>query len=161
LIARLAASAAVEVVNRQRNLRIDSRHWAAFGQRALEEIQRATRSSNPHVGEGGATIAFVSDRAIRRLNREHLGKDAVTDVLSFPAEPEEFERVAAAQSLGDIVIAVPQATRQAAEHNLSLDQEIAQLILHGLLHLRGYDHATDAGEMNRLELRLRRRLDID
>jgi rRNA maturation RNase YbeY len=62
--------------------------------------------------------------------------------------------------LGDIVIAVPQAARQAAEHDLSLDEEIAQLILHGLLHLRGYDHAADAGEMNRLELRLRRRLGI-
>lgn len=158
--ARASASAAVEIVNRQRKQRIDSRRWAEFSQKALEEINRVERGSESNVGECGATIAFVGDRTIRRLNREHLGKDAVTDVLSFPAEIEDFERAAAALNLGDIVIAVPQAARQAAEHDLSLDEEIAQLILHGLLHLRGFDHATDAGEMNRLELRLRRRLGI-
>lgn len=155
-----SASVSVEVVNRQRKQRIDSRRWAAFGQRALIEINRAEREIESEVGECGATIAFVGDRTVRRLNRAHLGKDAVTDVLSFPAQPEDFERAAAAHSLGDVIIAVGQAARQAAEHDLSFDEEIAQLILHGLLHLRGYDHAADAGEMNRLELRLRRRLGI-
>jgi ssRNA-specific RNase YbeY (16S rRNA maturation enzyme) len=82
--ARTSASAAVEVVNRQRKQRIDAQRWAAFGQLALEEINRAERITGSHA----VTIAFVGDRTIRRLNREHLGKDAVTDVLSFPAEPE-------------------------------------------------------------------------
>jgi probable rRNA maturation factor len=64
-------------------------------------------------------------------------------------------------SLGDVVISIEQAERQANEHGLNTEDEIAQLILHGLLHLSGYDHETDQGEMNRLELRLRKRLGID
>jgi probable rRNA maturation factor len=76
-----------------------------------------------------------------------------TDVLSFPAgEPN---------NLGDVAISVETAAAQAKENRLSFENEIAQLILHGLLHLSGYDHETDNGEMNRLELRLRRKLDID
>ncbi|MDQ5845056.1 MAG: rRNA maturation RNase YbeY, partial [Acidobacteriota bacterium] len=63
--------------------------------------------------------------------------------------------------LGDIVISVEQAARQAKENKLDLNDEIAQLILHGLLHLSGYDHSTDNGEMDRLELRLRKKLGID
>ena len=63
--------------------------------------------------------------------------------------------------LGDIVISIEQAARQAKEHGLSFENEIAQLILHGLLHLSGYDHETDHGEMNRLELKLRKRLGIE
>ena len=87
------------------------------------------------------------------------GKRATTDVLSFPAEQAEFEK-AEGLSLGDIVISTEQAARQAKQHGLSFENEIAQLILHGLLHLSGYDHETDHGEMNRLELRLRKRLGI-
>jgi probable rRNA maturation factor len=80
-------------------------------------------------------------------------------VLSFPAEQDEFEKLEG-PNLGDVVISIEQAARQAKENDLTLDQEIAQLILHGLLHLCGYDHSTDHGEMNRLELRLRKRLEI-
>jgi probable rRNA maturation factor len=86
-------------------------------------------------------------------------KPGTTDVLSFPAAQDEFEKAEGA-TLGDVVISVEQAARQAREHGLELDEEVAQLILHGLLHLCGYDHETDDGEMNRLELRLRRRLGI-
>jgi probable rRNA maturation factor len=62
--------------------------------------------------------------------------------------------------LGDVVISVEQAARQAGEQGLEFDEEVAQLILHGVLHLCGYDHERDAGEMNALELSLRRRLGI-
>ncbi len=79
--------------------------------------------------------------------------------MSFPAGLEEFERAEGA-SLGDVVISVEQAARQAAEHGLTFENEVEQLILHGLLHLCGYDHERDGGEMNALELRLRRRLGI-
>ena len=96
---------------------------------------------------------------MRELNRIWRGKRATTDVLSFPAEQAEFEK-AEGLSLGDIVISIEQAARQAKEHGLAFENEIAQLILHGLLHLSGYDHETDKGEMNRLELRLRKRLGI-
>jgi probable rRNA maturation factor len=96
---------------------------------------------------------------MRELNRRWRGKKGTTDVLSFPSAQDEFEKLEGA-NLGDVVISVEQAARQAAEHDLSFETEVAQLILHGLLHLCGYDHETDTGEMNRLELRLRRRLGI-
>jgi probable rRNA maturation factor len=88
------------------------------------------------------------------------GKRATTDVLSFPAEQSEFEKTEGPY-LGDVVISIEQAARQAKEHGLSFEHEVAQLIVHGLLHLSGYDHETDRGEMNRLELKLRKRLGIE
>jgi len=133
----------VEVVNRQRSLQLDTEAWSNFATRALNVIGKS---------ESSATIAFVSDKRIRELNRQFRGIDKATDVLSFPAE-EEF-------NLGDIAVSVETAALQATENGLPFDQEIAQLILHGLLHLCGYDHETDNGEMNRLELRLRRKLRI-
>ena len=140
----------VEVVNRQRKMPVDCGHWQEFAERALKVV--------PAAG-AGATVAFVSDRVMRGLNRRWRGKRGTTDVLSFPAGQEEFEKGEGA-SLGDVVISVEQAARQAAEHGLDFEGEVAQLILHGLLHLCGYDHETDGGEMNALELRLRRRLGI-
>jgi probable rRNA maturation factor len=93
-------------------------------------------------------------------------------VLSFPYVAEDFENPSAApnstedgtdfsaSNLGDIVISAEQAERQAKENGLTLENEIQQLILHGLLHLCGYDHETDDGEMNRVELKLRKQLGI-
>ncbi len=135
----------IEVVNRQRKVRVDLEYWQTFSERALAVIQKPTPD---------ATIAFVSDRRIRDLNRQFRGIDKATDVLSFPAGEDS------STNLGDIAISVERAEVQAKENDLSSDQEIAQLILHGLLHLCGYDHETDDGEMNRLELRLRKRLQI-
>ena len=140
----------IEVVNRQRRRKIDRTRWCEFGEKAVQAI--GARGQN-------ATIVFVSNDAIRKLNRDFRAKNTVTDVLSFPAEQAEFEK-AEGLRLGDVVISIEQAARQAKDHGLSFENEIAQLILHGLLHLSGYDHETDHGEMNRLELRLRRRLGI-
>ena len=135
----------VEVVNRQRKLKVDSEAWATFAVKALNAIGKSGAS---------ATIAFVSDQSIRKLNQQFRGVDKATDVLSFPDDGTD------ALNLGDIAVSVETAARQAKENGLSFDDEIAQLILHGLLHLSGYDHETDNGEMNRLELRLRRKLGI-
>lgn len=140
----------MEVVNRQRKVPVDCEGWRAFTAKALRVVP---------AGEAGVTVAFVSDRAMRGLNHRWRGKKGTTDVLSFPSAQDEFEK-SEGTSLGDVVISVEQAARQAAEHDLSFETEVAQLILHGLLHLCGYDHETDNGEMNRLELRLRRRLGI-
>jgi probable rRNA maturation factor len=140
----------VEVVNRQRKVPVDCERWRAFAERALRVVP---------AGGAGATVAFVSDRAMRELNRRWRGKAGTTDVLSFPSAQEEFER-GEGVSLGDVVVSAEQAARQAAAHGLDFEGEVAQLILHGLLHLCGYDHETDGGEMNALELRLRRRLKI-
>lgn len=140
----------IEVVNRQRKLPLDCECWEAFAAKALKVA--------PARGVG-VTVAFVSDRAMRELNWRWRGKRGTTDVLSFPAEQAEFEKLTGA-TLGDVVISVERAEKQAAEHNLSFEREVEQLILHGVLHLCGHDHETDDGEMNALELRLRRRLGI-
>jgi probable rRNA maturation factor len=141
----------IEVVNRQRRRRVDAGRWGLFARRALGEIGARAGA--------GATIAFVSDRTMRALNKRFRGRDTTTDVLSFPAGAEEWEG-AGAESLGDVVISLERAERQAAENGLDFEDEVAQLILHGLLHLCGYDHERDGGRMNALELSLRRRLGI-
>ena len=133
----------VEVVNHQRRLKLDTEAWSTFADQALDAIGKSKSS---------ATIAFVSDKRILALNRQFRGVDKTTDVLSFPAEEK--------LNLGDVAVSVDTAAVQAKENGLTLDGEIAQLILHGLLHLCGYDHETDNGEMNRLELKLRRKLGI-
>jgi len=140
----------IEVVNRQRKVPVDCERWQAFVDKAIRVLPAETT---------GVTIAFVSDHAMSELNRLWRRKRGTTDVLSFPAVQDEFEKMEGS-SLGDVVISVEQAVRQAKENNLSPDQEIAQLILHGLIHLCGYDHSTDNGEMDRLEIRLRKKLGI-
>ena len=95
---------------------------------------------------------------MKELNTFYRGNDSTTDVLSFPHRADEFDPNMG--NLGDIVISAEQAARQAKENGLSLDGEIKQLILHGLLHLCGYDHETDNGEMNARELELREKLGI-
>lgn len=102
-----------------------------------------------------AELSFVlcSDAHIQGLNRAWRGKDAPTDVLSFPQEDEEL--------LGDLVISVPTATRQAQERGTPLETELRVLMVHGLLHLLGYDHETndeDLAEMADAERRVLARL---
>jgi probable rRNA maturation factor len=116
----------------------------------------------PAAARGQVTVAIVSDRRMRALNRMFRGKDVVTDVLSFPADggPGADSLQAArgeAPSLGDIVIATGVAARQAREHGHAVGIELKVLALHGLLHLLGYDHETDEGRMARAELRLRKK----
>jgi probable rRNA maturation factor len=140
----------IEVVNRQSKWNVDIERWEKFVSEALHVLPAAA---------SGATVSFVSDRTMRKLNRRWRGKRGTTDVLSFPAEQNEFEAMEGS-TLGDVVISLDQAASQAAENNLHFDEEIAQLILHGLIHLSGFDHATDDGEMDRLELELRKKLGI-
>jgi len=140
----------IEIVNRQRRRAMDIDRWQDFAQNALAAIGKAGYS---------ATVAFVSDRKIQELNKRFRGVNKPTDVLSFPACSNGFENVAT--NLGDIAVSVPRAESQARENGLQFDQEISQLLLHGLLHLCGYDHETDDGEMNRCELQLRSKLGID
>jgi probable rRNA maturation factor len=143
-------SAMIEVINRQRRRKINAKQWLKFTEKALQSVGGDNQS---------VVIVFVGDEAIKRLNRQFRGKNDVTDVLSFPSEAEPFE-VENGSQLGEVVISAQRAATQAKEHGLTFSDEIKQLILHGLLHLRGYDHETDRGEMNRLELRLRRKLGI-
>jgi probable rRNA maturation factor len=117
--------------------------------RFLSEAQSAVRL------RGQVTVLLTSDAAIRSLNRRFRGKNKATDVLSFPADSTA---PGAEQIAGDLAISVPTALRQAAEQGHSLSTEIKVLILHGLLHLAGYDHEADAGQMARRERLLRARL---
>jgi probable rRNA maturation factor len=113
----------------------------------------------PADARGEVTIALISDARMRTLNRSFRGKDYATDVLSFPAQSAGAPGVpvAAAGYLGDIVIATGVAQRQADDIGHSLGTELKTLALHGLLHLLGYDHETDKGEMARLEAALRKK----
>jgi probable rRNA maturation factor len=115
--------------------------------RFLREAQSAVRL------RGQVTVLLTTDAAIRRLNRQFRGKNKATDVLSFPAVAPGPLKIA-----GDLAISVNTARRQADDSGHSLGAEIKVLTLHGLLHLAGYDHETDKGEMARREQKLRARL---
>jgi probable rRNA maturation factor len=117
--------------------------------RFLTEAQAAVRL------QGEVTVLLTTDAALRKLNCSFRGKDQATDVLSFPAEGVGAEEIA-----GDLAISVPTALRQAVEQGHSLSTEIKVLILHGLLHLAGYDHEADNGKMARRERLLRARFKL-
>jgi probable rRNA maturation factor len=106
---------------------------------------------------GQVTVLLTSDAAIRDLNCRFRRKNKPTDVLSFPADTQLPH---AAQIAGDLAISVPTARRQAAQQGHTLSTEIKVLILHGLLHLAGYDHESDSGQMERRERRLRAQLGL-
>ena len=140
----------IDVVNLQRKVRIETGEIRVFTQLLILNVKEA--------GERSFSVAFVSDSRMKQLNELFRGKDSTTDVLSFPHEPDAFDPDK--NNLGDIVISAEQAKRQADENGLTLDAEIKQLILHGVLHLCGYDHEADTGEMNSRELELRDKLGI-
>ena|SRR5436190_16699658 len=139
----------IEIINRQRTHPI-SRLWRDFAERALSAIDSSRTD---------ATIVFVSDSAIKKLNQQFRGTNYATDVLSFPTQAEQFESENESH-LGEVVVSLERAAAQAKENGLTFRNEVQQLVLHGLLHLCGYDHETDDGEMNRLELKLRKKLGI-
>jgi probable rRNA maturation factor len=113
----------------------------------LEEVtQRIARGR-------GVVCLITDDHELRRLNRRFCGKNRATDVLSFPA-------AGGANGLGEIAISVERAAQQAAELGHSLADELRILVLHGVLHLAGFDHETDSGEMARAETRWRKRLGL-
>src|ERR1044072_2885574 len=141
-----------QVINNQRKVELDSGVFQSF----LEKMFAAV----PGISGRSATVAFISDRRMKELNNFFREKTSTTDVLSFPHEADIFADDDDKEFLGDIVISAEQAARQAKENGLTLENEIEQLILHGILHLCGYDHETDEGEMNAMELKLRKKLGI-
>ena len=122
-----------------------------FDQARLDRLARAILSS---VGEASAElgIMFVGDQRMRSLNRQYRGKDRTTDVLAFAMR--EAPR-SSAGLLGDVVIAVPTAARQAKQGQRSLDEELTVLLVHGILHLCGYDHERSEKEARRMHRRER------
>jgi probable rRNA maturation factor len=139
----------VNLRNLQRRVKVDGRSFGAF-----------LKTMAADAGRDGdfATFVLVSDEKMQALNRNFRGFDRTTDVLSFPAgdsTPPGEEPY-----LGDVVISVETARRQALRRGSTLPRELRVLALHGYLHLRGYDHDTDDGEMRRIEYRLRQKLGI-
>jgi probable rRNA maturation factor len=128
---------------------------------AAPGLGRWLQQTAPASARGSITLALVNDARMRALNREYRGKDYATDVLSFHAEGGEPAAGGhlgrAGGHLGDVVIATGVAARQARDAGHSPATELRVLALHGLLHLLGYDHERDRGEMARVEQRLRRR----
>jgi probable rRNA maturation factor len=152
------------VLNQQKKVRLATRPLAAF----LQKIQRELKLEDVEV-----SIAFVSDAEIARWNESYRHKKGPTDVLSFPAVMHGAEQNRARAQrmrgktagiaekfLGDVAIAPETARRYAKKNGRTLQREIRILMLHGVLHLVGYDHESDNGQMNRIEQRLRRRLGI-
>jgi probable rRNA maturation factor len=107
------------------------------------------------------SIAIVDDEAMRNLNRKFRKQNKTTDVLTFPADDSDADPNASGRPLGDIVISIDQARRQATDQKHSLAIEIRYLILHGILHALGYDHETDSGEMNALEVKVRQKVELE
>lgn len=154
------------ILDRQRTVRV-----------ALRPVEEFLRRVETLLGlsKSGVTVCLVSDREMARLNLRYRKKHGATDVLSFPAvagrrrAPTGSRRArlrggkvsrAGQGELGDIAIAPAVARRYAARNRRALAMELRILILHGVLHLLGYDHETDRGEMERLEEKLRRRLGL-
>lgn len=152
------------IVNRQRRIALAIRPLSDFLERAERELG---------FPESGVTVRLISDSAIAQLNRKFRGKPGPTDVLSFPANairprrslPRPLKRSngtgPAQEYVGDIALSPETARRNARRFSRSLPEELRILVLHGLIHLAGFDHETDEGQMEKLERRLRRRLGLE
>ena len=147
------------ILNRQRAVRLARRPLELFMQHVKSELG---------LEESGLAVCLVSDAEIARMNETFRKKKGPTDVLSFPMvarrRPVRLRRgsrtVKAGEYLGDIAISPATAQRYAKKNGRKLSSELQVLILHGVLHLLGYDHETDRGEMDRMERKLRKRLGL-
>ena len=147
------------IENRQRVIRVRVGLLEEFLQKVSREIG---------LGPESVAVRLIGDAEMARLNETYRKKKGPTDVLSFPVEADSGKagtlsqqvRKARGKFLGDIAIAPKVARRNAKLLGRELPEELKVLILHGVLHLLGYDHETDRGEMERIEVRLRRKLGI-
>jgi probable rRNA maturation factor len=137
------------IVNRQRRVRVAVQPLQRFYERIRDELGFAPES---------VTVQLISDEEMARLNSTFRNKKGPTDVLSFPANGSRPDP--GAQYVGDIAISPETARRNARRFSRSLAVEMKILLLHGMIHLAGYDHETDRGDMERLERRLRKRLGV-
>ena len=140
-----------EIINTQDKIAIKTEDYKSLLSSARELI--------PETEGRSISFVFISDEEMKQLNEMFRNKPTTTDVLSFPTGLEDFENPD--NTMGEVVISVEQAQKQARENKISLELEIKQLLLHGVLHLSGYDHETDSGKMNSFELDLRDKLGIN
>jgi len=154
----IAASDGQAIENRQKTVRVEMRPLLDFTNRVTSHLGLHPDS---------VAIRLINDRQMALLNQTYRHKKGPTDVLSFPAEVRQPPgnlrqrlKIVRDAQLGDIAISPVVAKRNAKRYRRQLTEEIQILILHGILHLLGYDHETDRGEMDQVEIRLRRRLGI-
>jgi probable rRNA maturation factor len=150
------------LTNVEVNIEVTGAAVARFSRREIAEFVRKVLIAlrvDDDINE--VSIAIVGDDAMRDLNRKFRGRNKTTDVLTFPADASDADPHSKGRPLGDIVISIDQARRQAADQRHSIATEIRYLILHGILHALGYDHATDNGEMNALEVEVRTAVGLD
>ena len=140
------------ILNRQTRARVVLPSLEKF----VRKVKRELRLDGREV-----SICLVSDAEMARLNKKYRKKSKPTDVLSFPSNDAAAFRRASAKSLGDLAIAPMVARRNAKRFGRTLPDELRILILHGVLHLMGYDHESDSGQMERRERFLRRRLGLE
>jgi probable rRNA maturation factor len=114
---------------------------------ALRSLAAALLAAEGVAGPCALGIAFVAEVRMRALNSEHRAIDAVTDVLAFPLDGLDELPPGLERQLGDVVVCFAQAERQASEAGVETLAEVRILVVHGLLHLLGHDHESDAGEM--------------
>lgn len=142
------------ILNRQDRVSIHIEGLSRFWKRVRRELL---------LGRCDATVCFVGGAEIARLNRQFRGKRKATDVLSFRFGANRYGKAIRAEGrdyLGDIAISPAVARRNAKQLGRTVDEELRVLMLHGALHLLGYDHETDDGKMDRVETRLRKRLGL-
>jgi probable rRNA maturation factor len=137
------------IVNRQRRVPVAIQPLQQFYERVRVELGFAPES---------VTIQLISDDTMALLNETFRKKHGPTDVLSFPAKGSRPSQ--GAQYIGDSAISPESARRNARRFSRSLPAEMRILILHGMIHLAGFDHESDTGDMDRLERRLRKRLGV-
>lgn len=134
--------------------------WQALGL-SPSGLGRFLRAAQKSVKlQGSVDVLLADDATLKRLNKTFRGKNKATDVLSFPAGATTvfFGEPDGPELAGDLAISLETAARQATQYGHSLRDEVRVLLLHGVLHLAGYDHETDSGEMAALEAELQRKL---
>jgi rRNA maturation RNase YbeY len=131
------------IQNRQRTLRI---HTPTVRRRLLQALEYLGCADQE------LSVVFAGDRLLRTLNRTYRHKDRPTNVLAFPQQPLETT-APATPLLGDVVVSLPTAAREAQALQQSLEERVLYLLIHGLLHLLGYDHEQSAAERRRMEAR--------
>ena len=136
-----------------RSIEAETDPWGALGLNKAGLTRFLLRAQELAELSGNVDVLLSDDRELRRLNRQFRGKNKATDVLSFPAPLEVAD-----QHAGDLAISLETAAQQAAEHGLTLRDEVRILLLHGVLHLAGFDHEMDDGEMAGHEAALRKQL---
>lgn len=152
----------ISIKNNQRLININCQRIEKILRKALQHLRDSGKLNSLLVANYSSlelSILFVNDRKMRELNLRYRGKDKTTDVLSFPQieQFKQFKRFELLTSLGDIVINLQQSKGQAKEHGLTFYGEVSWLLVHGLLHLLGYDHGKNkyqARKMREMEMEL-------